>query len=217
MVHKNIDTLKSLSEVFSADDRQKYFTTTLESEHSILAQIRLNKTVPQTALQLFETAKNLSLYSWFVYRFHQVAELTAFSALEVALRERYEIESPNKDSNNKQRSKTLYFLLNHAKKRNWISNEGFPSIYKRAEEYAFDKRNHKKSESHDFDKEPKMSCDEPTAEEIKQALDEMDLVSAVAENASKVRNNLAHGSSILHPNSLSTLSLVAEVINQLYE
>lgn len=31
-----------------------------------------------------------------------------------------------------------------------------------------------------------------------------------------LRNTLAHGSSMLHPNSISTLTVVADVINQLF-
>ncbi|WP_041246316.1 hypothetical protein [Brumicola nitratireducens] len=217
MNDNDIDRLKKLAEVYLPDERQHYFSTTLEREHERLSEIQLNTTTPRTALQLFETAKNLSLYSWFVYRFHQVAELTAFSALEVALKEKYENETLGEQSEKKQPKLTLYFLMQHAKDNEWIKNEGFPSLYSRAWSLAEDKKNSKHAQLHDFDKEPEMICEAPSKQEVDEALKELDLVSAVAENTNKIRNDLAHGSNILHSNSLSTLVLVAEVINQLYE
>jgi hypothetical protein len=82
------DPLKALSEVYAPDARQAHFVGTLADAHAILTQITLHTGVPVNVRQLFETAKNVSLYSWFVYRFHQVAESVAYSALEMALRER---------------------------------------------------------------------------------------------------------------------------------
>ena len=217
MSKNDIDRLKKFAEVYQPDERQRYFSTTLEDEHETLSCIQLNENTPRTAIQLFETAKNLSLYSWFVYRFHQVSELTAFSALEVALKEKYESENPDPAKNKKGSRTTLHFLMAHAKEANWISNEGFPSLFDRAKVFAADKKNHEKAKKHDFDKEPEMLCDEPTIQEVEDALKAVDLVSAVTENTNKIRNNLAHGSSTLHPNSISTLLLVSEIINQLYE
>lgn len=50
-----------------------------------MSELTLHSGVPVAVLQTFETAKNVSLYSWFVYRFHRVAELVVYSALEFAL------------------------------------------------------------------------------------------------------------------------------------
>ena len=69
------DPLKSLNEICSPDPRQKHFTGSLSDRHHILSEINLHLGVPVDVRQLFETAKNLCLYTWFVYRFHQVAEL----------------------------------------------------------------------------------------------------------------------------------------------
>tara|TARA_R110002012_G_scaffold199142_1_gene368195 strand:- start:1691 stop:2344 length:654 start_codon:yes stop_codon:yes gene_type:complete len=217
MSEKDIDRLKDLSKICEADERQQYFSTTLEIEHDVLSQITINETAPRTAIQLFETAKNLSLYSWFVYRFHQVSELTAYSALEVALKEKYQLENPSDESKKQQVRLTLFTLLKHAKENQWIKNEGFPSHYWRAYRFAESQKNWEKSKIHDFEKEPEVLCEEPTAKEVEEALSNIDLVSAVAENTNKLRNNLAHGSSTLHPNSVQTIQLVSEIINQLYD
>ena len=79
------DPLKSLAEICQPDPRRTNIIGSLAAEHEDLASIELNDNVPQVAAQLFETAKNVSLYSWFVYRFHPVAESVGFSALELAL------------------------------------------------------------------------------------------------------------------------------------
>jgi hypothetical protein len=82
------DPMKALSEIYKPDVRQANLVGDLSDIHAVLSQMVLHEEVPPNVRQLFETAKNVSLYSWFVYRFHQVAELVAFSALELALKER---------------------------------------------------------------------------------------------------------------------------------
>lgn len=206
------DPLKELSEITKPDSRQRFFNTTLELNHLELTSIQLHSGVPKEVRQLFETAKNISLYSWYVYRFHQVSELITFTALEMALRLKYESEISQKM---KQRM-TLYPLLQHAKKQGWITNQGFPSFEVRLKQYAEQKKNDLRAIEHDFDSEPEMQWEEPTHEEISDAFNEFDLVDAIASNAHHVRNSLAHGSTTLHPGSVSTLNIVAEVVNQLF-
>lgn len=114
------DPLKPLDEICEPDMRQKFFRGDgLDRNHAELSGIVLSKKVPVDVRQLFETGKNLSLYSWFVYRFHQVSELVAYSALEMALRLRYEKES------GKTARVSLKKLLEYAQKENWINNEEF--------------------------------------------------------------------------------------------
>ena len=166
------DPLKSLDEICEPDKRQKLFLgISLNGNHAKLSRIKLNRRVPVEVRQLFETAKNLSLYSWFVYRFHQVSELTAYSALEMALRLRYEKEV------GKKRRVTFRKLLGYALENNWIDNNRFSRPYR----------------------------------------NEPDIVSGIVDSFAILRNELAHGSSTLHPNSIATLQVVAEVINQIYE
>lgn len=208
------DPLKALEKINEPDDRQKNFVHGLEENHAELSAIVLNDSTPIEVQQLFETAKNLSLYSWFVYRFHQVSELIAFSALEMALRERYLAE--NLQSKNGKAPSGLYRLMQHAKKKKWITNNGFPSLYRRAKHLVENRKAIDIINKHDFDKEPSALVEDPNEEEIEDALANLDMVEAVTSNAHKLRNDLAHGSSILHPNSISTLITTSEVINQIY-
>ena len=50
-----------------------------------IAQLTLNASVPEDVRIHYETAKNVLLYAWFVYRFHMVAEQYVLSSLELAL------------------------------------------------------------------------------------------------------------------------------------
>lgn len=210
------DPLKPLDQIYEPDERQISFTASLKDRHAALEKIVLNNEVPLDVRQLFETAKNLSLYSWFVYRFHQASELICFSALEMALRGRYLIENPIDEKSKKKRPPSLYDLLQHAKKELWITNEGFSDSYLLARHNSEFNKMIAKLKTHDFGQEPSMPIDEPSEEEIAEELSKMDRVKAISETSHKIRNDLAHGSNTLHPNSISTLRINAEVINQIY-
>lgn len=209
------DPLKPLDQIYNPDDRQAFFLGTLEGRHAELQSIILKDAVPLEVRQLFETSKNLSLYSWFVYRFHQVAELMSFAALEMALRERYLSENPI-DSNSKKKPPMLYDLMQYAKNEKWITNEGFSNLYTLARHHAECNKIINKAKTHDFESNPEMPIDEPTEEEIQEELANQDGVNAIAKNIHKIRNDLAHGSSRVNPNSISRLRLHAEIINQIY-
>jgi hypothetical protein len=78
------DPLKSLSTIFEYD--RPFLTGEVEDFHAELSLVTLDPGIDVDVRQLFETAKNVALYSCFVYRFHQVAESVGFSALELALK-----------------------------------------------------------------------------------------------------------------------------------
>ena len=92
-----MEMLKSLSEVCEPDVRYKHRVdldtstgavseTTIESLYSLIEAITLNTKVPEDVRNHFETARNLALYSWFVYTFNVVAAMHAYASLEMALR-----------------------------------------------------------------------------------------------------------------------------------
>lgn len=204
------DPLKPFNEICLADERQKHFLGSLEDNHSYLSSIILNDTVPLDVRQLFETAKNLSLYSWFAYRFHQVSELISYSALEMALREKYKKEYPGR------KSPMLAGLLQHAKKHGWIRNEDFSNRDRIALSNAEQKKMYEVIESGVLKEGESVPVEEPTKEEINEAFESLDLVTGIVESSAKLRNALAHGSNMLHPNSISTLAITAEAINSIY-
>lgn len=92
-----MEHLKLLSEVCQPDIRYRgrvdldkttgtISETTIESIYDLIQPISLGSNVPDEVRSHFETAKNLALYSWFVYSFNVVAAMHAFASLEMALR-----------------------------------------------------------------------------------------------------------------------------------
>jgi hypothetical protein len=203
------DPLKPLDQVYAPDVRRPSITGTLAAEHEDLASIQLNQGVPEIAAQLFETAKNVSLYSWFVYRFHPIAESTAFAALELALNLR-KAGSSSLPSN--FRSPGLSKLLREAIDNQAISENGFPSRSALAESSArLEIVAQLIAQGRDAAELP-----EPSEQEVTAAAAQISLTKALMESWPKVRNSLAHGSPRLTPLSRHTLRLISEAINQLY-
>lgn len=64
-------------------DETKY---TIEDLYKDVESIVLSESVPDDVKSQFNVARNLALYTWFCYSFHQVSDLKAFSTLEMALR-----------------------------------------------------------------------------------------------------------------------------------
>jgi hypothetical protein len=209
MINEIEDPLKAFAEIHEPDPRQVNFLGDLSDNHAMLSSIVLHDEVPANVRQLFETAKNVSLYSWFVYRFHQVAEGVAYSALEMALRERggfVEWAGPNAPT-----APGLKDLLRTARSENWLRSEEFSSARRMAIEQARADRVLLGIESgEDFE------INDPTEEEICAAMSKIDYIEFLIEHAPMMRNRLAHGSSMLSPRSPITLSIVAEAINQLF-
>jgi hypothetical protein len=94
-----MERLKKLKEVCRPDERnlnrydrdhstRAVTPTTIESIYAVIESIQLNDNVPDEVRSHFEIARNLALYSWFVYSFNVVAAMQAFASLEMALRDK---------------------------------------------------------------------------------------------------------------------------------
>jgi hypothetical protein len=158
-----MEILKRLDEVCQPDPRQLHRynldETTgaaramgLEDIHAAVEGIRLGDSVPEPVRSHFEVARNLVVYSWFVYSFNVVAALWAFASLEMAVKE-----------------KTSDRRL------------GFKDQLDR----VFNGR---------------------------QLVDGLSLSTAIT----KLRNDLAHGSTTMHNQGLTVLRVCSELINELF-
>jgi hypothetical protein len=78
-----MEKFKSLEDVFQPDVRNRnrvdidtitgnVSETTIQSLYLLIEPITLNQKVSEDVRSHFETAKNLALYSWFVYSFNVV-------------------------------------------------------------------------------------------------------------------------------------------------
>lgn len=196
MAQVELDTLKAFDELLEPDSRQKHFAVvnrhtgearplSLRDKYEAIESVSLDQCVPDEIREHFDTARNLLVYSWFVYRFNQVAELHAFASLEFALKTKCG-DSP----------KGLKKLLEAAVERGWILDSGF--------------RYYRPSAIEDMSDDVADSSNPDTRDVQKYCR-------TLVETMPFIRNELAHGSRMLHPNGLTTLAIIADLINQLFE
>ena len=152
----------------------------------------MNNAVPESVVTHFETAKNLALFAWHVYRFVPVAQLHAFISVELALRE--------KTGNNKAPFKKL---LQRSIDEGWLSNERFSQWRRITERRAL---------QHKEDLELAKVLDREAPEEPKH----WDYLAVLKEYIPYFRNTYAHGSTSISPWPYKALEDSAEIINQLY-
>lgn len=221
------DPLKPLDQVLEPDIRSTWAqvrdpetgvrTKTLADHHVAIAQVTLNEQAPLAVRQLFENAKNLVLYSWYFYRFHQPAELSGFGALEIALRERAKLSAPEWwRQAARQRLPSMKVLFEKAVKEGWIRNEEF-SVWQHHQQFRA--REHAVIEG--IKKMEREGLEEIAIPELEEFVgvigdESFDYLNILLETIPARRNNLAHGAETLHPQSLHTLKLCADIINQLF-
>jgi len=126
--------LKPLNEFFESDPRFSNIVHSFRPEtgvltlkspqglHEDVAHLNLGGSVPEKIQHQFDLARNIYLYSWFVYDFATVAEQQAYAALEAALRHRYHTETGKPPD--KPHLKGLFdFML----ARQWLDSADFES------------------------------------------------------------------------------------------
>ena len=202
------DPLKPINEIFKAD--RDFYNETIKDRHSALSEIVLNTTVPPKVAQLIETAKNLSLYSYYAYRFHQPAELFGFIALELALKERARAEGIVK------KSLTFKWLIEYAIENTWIDFRTDPDLIRKATEYA------RRANSYELfcSLDGVASLLEPTSEQISEQLKNLaseDRLKNILHSNRQLRNALAHDYGYLAPTSIKSLKDIVYIINQLFD
>lgn len=190
---------------------------TLVDQHVAIAKYCLNQEVPEVIKVHFETAKNLYLYAWYVFRFYPVAEQQALASLEFALREclnefveRYVAQHRN------GQEPGLGALLKHAIKQQIIRNEAFTcrdrwALNKAQDRFRFEQIINMMDANIDFME----MMDESTVQVTETDLNH-DWLSAFVEYIPAIRNDYAHGSQTLKHTVLHTFEVVMEIINQLY-
>ncbi|MGA2092660.1 MAG: hypothetical protein ABSH16_04535 [Sedimentisphaerales bacterium] len=94
-----MERLKEFDKITLPDSRNNHYVLTncktgeqrkygLEDHYNQIKSIELRDSVPEDIRSQFNIARNISLYSWFCYPFHNIADMKSFSTLEMALRVR---------------------------------------------------------------------------------------------------------------------------------
>ncbi len=198
---ESADELKPFEEVLLADPRQAVWSVmtpsgfrkvTLEDHHKRVTHLVLSASVPAGIRESFDTARNLYVYSWFVYPFQTVAELQAYTVLEAALRLRIQREE----------NQSVYGLaacFDHAFKRRWLRDDGVRYYQKLIERQKRVAGCSGGAESID-------SSAAPTDQWLRR----------VGSSFRQFRNDLAHGDFMLLGQTVRTLEICCDVINQIF-
>lgn len=216
------DSLRIPEQATLADARSNGFAlidatgiraVTLADRYEDIQGFELNPAVPHSIRVHFETAKNLYLYSWFVYRFFPVAEQQALTSLEFALRER--LPPPENTKKGKPKREGLSVRLKRARELGLIRNEGL-----KIRERAAMRRARARYEYETTDKMIRTGATVMVLDDSKIKPNEQDLshdwIGAFIESLPEIRNDYAHGSKRLHSTMLQTFEIVSDLINQLY-
>src|ERR1700722_10535079 len=145
------DPLKPIDCITQPDPRHDGSLGTLELLHAHLNGIQMHAGVPMHVRQLFAPAKNLSLYSWFVYRFHPIAQLIGYASLERALKERVAHERRIEIDTVRE---TLRLLIELAATRGWLKNERFDAARRAAQMQVRDEQTVRMIRSGQIGEEP---------------------------------------------------------------
>ena len=126
---------KKFSELKELDKRNFYFVRidkdgihhiTLEDFYNNVASIKLYKIVPEDIITQFDVAKNLIVYSCFVYRFHQPAKMQIYSTMELALKDVFNITKDNPKSFKKMIKDSIKLgLIKDDDFKSMINSNGF--------------------------------------------------------------------------------------------
>ena len=191
-----------------------YALDRLAGHHRAMSSMKLGATVPAEVRIHFETAKNLFLYSWCVYRFYMVAEQYVLTTLEFALRSRLSavgLLRPNED-----RVPGLKHMLQVAQREGLISDSRFTPREEAARKLAHHRHSLemiKRMEELGLEEMTYDSSDvKPTEEDLA-----IDWLKRVADGLPDTRNMHAHGTGNLYPTVLTTFSFVHNIIQQLFE
>lgn len=202
--------MKPLTQITEPDERQRFLTGSLPDLHAELAAIRLNDGVPEAVRDLFDLARNASLYSWFVNDFHQLADLTGFLTMEAAFRARAMQQSKT------LANKRLKEVVRHAVAAGWVTEDRIGGRRAIACARVKQRKGIEAIKRAEASGATEVSVDEPTEEELSAESASMKLIENMCLAGVDLRNALAHGKAMVIPGSYHRLRTIADLINQLF-
>lgn len=214
------EALRDPDSAMAPDPRTGVFANeaalSLAAHHADIAAVQLGPAVPEPIAIQFETARNLYLYAWHVYRFYMVAATQALTTLEFGLRERLPSRLPEPYQRAGQKQPMLAGMLRYAIDQGLIRNDGFRRWHHAAEQRARERRSFEAIRTMIDQGLERMEMDDDAPVEVAPQDQQWDLVSILTNSLPSLRNELAHGSPMLTRQVLGTIELVAEILSQLY-
>lgn len=213
------EALRTPESVMDPDPRNAYFgfyPPSLKKRHEDIAGLILNITVPEEVAIQFETARNLYLYAWYVYRFHMVAAKQAYATLELGLRTALPSKLPEPYQRRQARKPMLRGMLLYAIDQGLLRNEGFRRWHAIAVARAKERISMEAMQTMIDQGLESIEVDNSEPLIITEEDRSWNLLQTLTETMPSLRNELAHGSSMLTNQVLGNIELVAEILNQLY-
>lgn len=239
---------RSPSNIFDPDPRstgfeilgeQGFRSMTLQDQHDAVAQITLHERVPREIVVKFETARNLNLFSWFVYRFHSAAVSHCHECLELALRTRFKEELLAREERERRAQYERKLKDNPRKTERYqpIDKENFKPTLRPLLKYAIDVGALKNENFNTWQLKTRLRARSRRDEEVIRKMSEEgltefqmddanieindedrdhDYLSQLLASVPFIRNHYAHGTSALDNKSLGVLRLASEIINQIF-
>jgi hypothetical protein len=97
----------------------------LRDDYGLAQELSLPDQVPQSVRDYFDGTRMLWLHGWFYYPFYSMAAVHSYLCMELALKERFRIESVSLHS--------FAGMLDYAIKKNWFAPVGFGRFQRRVE------------------------------------------------------------------------------------
>lgn len=126
-----MEKFKKLNELTEIDSRHIAFAKVtgylpdLDRVYIKLSEVNLGPGVPDDIHSQFNVARNMAIYSYFLYSLAPEIQLKTYTVIEFALRIKAEKEGiKNKNS----KPLMLRQLLNHAVNKGWVKDDGFRHI-----------------------------------------------------------------------------------------
>jgi hypothetical protein len=216
------DELRTPTTVMLPDVRSSHFQgSDIQIMHKRVSEFSLADVVPKEIHTQYDTARNLYLHAYYVYRFYNVAQQHLYGVLELAIRTAVgEVELGRYQKQQKKQGKRfgrgLSLCLHYLTEHNLIVDEDFPRWHHNqltAKEHAY--RIHIVSKMKEQNlSEYAWDEDECNAMDVEHS---WSLVDTLCECLPKIRNNFAHGSTSLYNSVMGDFEDVSVIINQVYE
>jgi hypothetical protein len=188
-------------------------------------QYELAEYVPENIRQQYDTARNLYIYGYHVYRFYVVADKQLYSTLEFAIREcvgkdklwlYLKLKRKEQKGKKGNYSLGLRLYLGYLIENKLIQNEDFPQWHHRRTQHAEHQYMLDISKKMDEENLNSYSFD-PDEIDLDAYHFDWDLTKVLCETIPALRNGLVHGSSSLYPGIIRHFEQTSIIINNMYE
>lgn len=170
-----MEEFKKLGEVFQKDSKHGFLDQAstqayeLEGLHKCLAHFELGPAVPDDIRGQFNVARNMAIYTYFLYALAPEVHLKTYTVMEYALRVR----------SGAPKEKSFKQILKQAVSEGWIRDSGFQHLEEPSKANTYCK--------------------------------------SLIDILPRMRNSLAHGSSMLDPSCLGHIQKCCDFVNQLFK